>query len=151
MSSELKITSFEDLKAYRDGGVVELPPFSHGQPFVARIKRPSMMKLVSKGKIPNALLVQANTLFKSSAAGLDENKLDMMKDLMDIMEVIAEASLIEPSYKEIEEAGLELSDDQLMFIFQYSQVGVKALESFRGEPSSSSVSGSTELDETSTQ
>ena len=40
---------------------------------------------------------------------------------------------MEPSLAEIESVGLELTDDQMMALFNYSQVGTKALESFRQE------------------
>ena len=44
---------------------------------------------------------------------------------------MGKASLEEPSFDDIKEAGLELTDEQMMAIFSYSQEGVKALESFR--------------------
>ena len=43
---------------------------------------------------------------------------------------------MEPTLQQIKSAGLELSDDQIMAIFSYTQVGVKALESFRSKPQS---------------
>ena len=49
------------------------------------------------------------------------------------MDIIATAALIQPSMEEIKSVGLELSDDQMMAIFNYTQAGVKALESFRQE------------------
>ena len=57
----------------------------------------------------------------------------MLSDMYSIMDVIANAALIQPSMREIREAGLELSDDQMMAIFNYTQTGVRALESFRQE------------------
>ena len=47
----LKLTSIEELKKYANGTVVELPSFSEGQPFVARLKRPSLLSMVKQGKI----------------------------------------------------------------------------------------------------
>lgn len=52
-----QITSLQNLKTYTKGQIVELPPFAEGMPFVARLKRPSMLALVKSGKIPNELLV----------------------------------------------------------------------------------------------
>jgi hypothetical protein len=49
------------------------------------------------------------------------------------MEVLAENALIEPSYKELKEAGIELTDLQLSAIMAYCQRGVKMLEYFRTE------------------
>ena len=61
--SELKVTSFESLQEYAKGQIVELPPFAEGQPFVARLVRPSLLDMVSDGTIPNPLIASANKLF----------------------------------------------------------------------------------------
>lgn len=123
------ITSFEDLQSYAQGQIVTLPPFAEGQPFVARLRRPSMMALVKSGKIPNTLLQTANSLFlKSSVDDKDDGALD---SLWGVLDTLCEAALLEPTYAQVKEAGLSLTDDQMMFIFKYTQQGVKALESFR--------------------
>lgn len=130
----LQITSFEELKAYAQGDVVELPPFAEGRPFVARLSRPSMMALVKGGKIPNTLLKSANELFSSGVAGaFDEENDEALSQMFDLMDIICDASFVEPTYQQIKDAGLTLTDEQLMFVFNYSQRGVKALESFRSE------------------
>ena len=130
MAEALQITSFADLEKYSKGQLVELPAFAEGQPFVARIKRPSMLALIKSGKIPNSLLKTAGELF---AEGLPDVKEDdqVMSKVFDVFDYVAEACLVEPTYQQIKEAGMELSDDQYMFIFNYTQRGVKALESFR--------------------
>lgn len=124
----MEVTSFEQLKLYAQGQVVELPPFAEGQPFVARLRRPSLMALVKAGKIPNALLVTANKLFLEK--GVDSRDTKMMPQVLGVFEVLVEASLVSPTLSEIKEAGMELTDDQMMFIFSYTQQGVKALERF---------------------
>lgn len=130
--NELKITSFEELKNYAAGEVVELPAFAENRPFVARIRRPSMMALVKRGKIPNSLLKSANELFSSGITGaFDEENEAALSQMFDLMDVICEASFVEPTYQQIKESGVTLTDEQLMFVFNYSQAGVKALESFR--------------------
>lgn len=133
MSNEnLQVTSLQDLTLYARGEVVELPPFAEGQPFVARLRRPSIMGLVKRGKIPNALLQKANELFSGGVAGaFDEQNEESLKDLFDLMDTICDASFVEPTYEQIKGAGIELTDEQYMFVFNYSQRGVQALESFR--------------------
>lgn len=128
---QLEVTPITSLKEYAQGEIVELPPFSESKPFVARLKRPSMMVLMKTGKIPNSLLLTANSLFTgdSSAATVDE---DFYKQVLEVIEVIAEASFIEPSWSDLKEAGVELTDEQYTFLFNYTQRGVKALEPFRG-------------------
>lgn len=130
---ELQITSIDELKSYANGTVVELPSFSEGHPFVARLKRPSLLGMVKKGKIPNTLLVRANELFVQAGAGFDVEEENMMEQMFDVLDLMAGETFVEPTYKEIKEAGIQLTDEQLMFIFNYAQQGVRALESFRTE------------------
>lgn len=127
----MHITTVSDLQSYANGTIVRLPDFGDGQPFVARIRRPSMLVLAKQGKIPNSLLTTAGELFSKGGAGLDADNENMLGDMYNIMDIIATAALIQPSMDEIKSVGLELSDDQLMAIFNYAQTGVKALESFR--------------------
>lgn len=127
-----KVTNIIDLKRYAAGQVVELPPFADGMPFVAQLRRPSMLFLAKTGKIPNTLLSKAGQLFNGGGAGLDADDANMLSDVYDIAMVIVNAALVSPTLGDIHEAGLELADDQIMAIFNYTQGGIKALESFRG-------------------
>ena len=129
----MHITTVSDLQSYAAGTIVRFPDFGDGQPFVARVRRPSMLVLAKQGKIPNTLLAAAGELFSKGGGGLDADNENMLSDMYSIMDVIANAALIQPSMREIREAGLELSDDQMMAIFNYTQTGVRALESFRQE------------------
>lgn len=129
----MKVTSISDLHSYASGTVVRLPDFGDGQPFVARMRRPSMLVLAKSGKIPNTLLNVASELFAKGGSGLDTDNVNMLGDMYDICHIICESALVEPTMAEIEGAGMELSDEQLMAIFNYTQAGIKALEPFRKE------------------
>lgn len=129
----MNITSLADLQSYAAGTVVRFPDFAEGQPFVARVRRPSMLVLAKQGKIPNTLLTAAGELFAKGGGGMDTDNENMLGEVYGICEVIAKACLIQPTYDDIINAGMELSDDQIMAIFNYTQNGVKALESFRKE------------------
>ncbi len=133
INQAMRVTTATDLQSYAAGIVVRLPDFGDGQPFFARVRRPSMLVLAKQGKIPNSLLTTAAELFSKGGGGLDFDNENMLSDMYDIMDVIATAALIEPSMAEIKAAGLELTDDQMMVIFNYTQSGVKALEPFRAE------------------
>lgn len=123
------VTSLEDLKKYADGTIVELPDFAEGMPFVARVRRPSMLSLIKSGKIPNTLMTTAQNMFEGK--GINKVDPEAMQSLMGVLDVFCTACLIEPSYAQIKEAGLELTDEQMLAIFNYSQDGAKALEPFR--------------------
>lgn len=129
----MHITTITDLQSYAAGTVVRFPDFGDGQPFVARIRRPSMLVLAKQGKIPNSLLTTAGELFSKGGGAMDADNENMLGNMYNIMDIIATAALVQPTMEEIKSVGLELSDDQMMAIFNYTQTGVKALESFRQE------------------
>lgn len=128
---QLQITTIEQLKQYATGDVVELPPFSQNQPFVARLKRPSLLAMAKNGKIPNNLLVKTNELFVNDGTGTNASDEQMLSDIFSVIDVIAKEVFVQPTYDEIKEAGIELTDEQMIFIFNYTQNGVKQLENFR--------------------
>ena len=127
----MHITTITDLQHYAQGTVVRFPDFGDGQPFVARVRRPSMLVLAKQGRIPNSLLTTAGELFSKGGSAMDADNENMLGNMYNIMDIIATAALIQPSMEEIKGAGLELSDDQMMAIFNYTQAGIKALEPFR--------------------
>lgn len=129
----MSITTITDLQRYSSGTIVRFPDFAEGQPFVARVRRPSMLVLAKSGKIPNTLLTTASELFAKGGSSLDTDDKNMLSNFYDTCRIICEAALIQPTLAEIEGVGMYLSDDQLMAIFNYTQTGVKALESFRKE------------------
>lgn len=130
---EQKVTSIEELMEYKNGATVRLPDFADGQPFYARLKRPSLLGLVKSGAINNKLLGMVNDLFVNDGNGFDVDDDEMMSEMYDVMTVVAENSLVEPTYEQIKECEIELTDEQLMTIFNYSQRGVDALSRFRTE------------------
>lgn len=123
---KLKVTPVIELKEYTDGEIVELPDFSEGRPFVAKLKRPSMLVLMKTGKIPNALLPLASTLF--TGVETPETKDSSLGDMLDVIEILAESTFVSPTWSEIKESGVELTDEQYIFIFNYTQRGIKALK-----------------------
>ena len=127
---ELKITSIEDLKKVSQGSIVRFPDFADGQQFVARVKRPSLLKLMRDGKIPNSLAQKANELFVGKAAFKQEDD-KALSDLFKVLDIFADACLVEPSMQDLKECGVELTDEQLLAVFQYAQRGMEALEKFR--------------------
>lgn len=129
--NNLSVTPLGDLAQASRGALVELPSFSPDTHFVARLKRPSLLALVRSGRIPNTLLNTANDLFSNGT--LDTKDPKALDNLFEVLESICESAFVEPTYQEILDAGITLTDDQLLFVFNYTQQGVKALENFRTE------------------
>lgn len=130
--SDIKVTSISELKEYSSGNIVRLPDFSDGQPFYAKLRRSSLLSLARNGTIPNSLITTANELFANRAINAINMKDEkFMERIMDIMDIMCESVFVQPAYREIIDAGVELTDEQYLFIFSYTQQGVKALEPFR--------------------
>ncbi|AVQ45687.1 esterase [Clostridium botulinum] len=127
---DLNITNIEDLKKVAQGEVIQLPQFSQGIPFNARVKRVSLLNLVRKGVVPNKLLSAAEELFYGKQSSKENVDLAQMTDVMYIM---AENALVEPSIEDLKSVGLELTDEQIVALFNYTQEGVSELDSFREE------------------
>lgn len=128
IEKQLEITPITTLKEYSNGDIVQFPPFSENKPFVAQVKRPSMMVLMKTGKIPNSLLSAANALFSGDMKV--DNDAELYREVLGVIEILAEASFVNPTWNEIKDAGIELTDEQYTFLFNYIQRGVKALEPF---------------------
>lgn len=129
MAKEIKVTTLAQLKNYADGQVVELPGFGEGQPFVARLKRPSMLALAKSGKIPNTLMNSATKLFEGDVTSNDGSS--DLSDIINVLEILCEPAFVSPTWAELQEAGIELTDEQIIAVFNYTQQGVKSLENFR--------------------
>ena len=131
-----KVTTFEELTKYSSGVVMELTPFSESQPFVARLKRPDLIDIVTT-EFPNELLGVAYELFNSGEQE-QENKnpgkvFKASAERKKVLEIIAKATLVEPSFEEIEKAGMKLTFVQLLEIYEYVNRGVENLKFFREE------------------
>lgn len=128
----MAVTSLESLKEFAQGAEVELPGFVEGEPFIARLRRPSLFQMAQDGTIPNPLLGAAAELFRGGvldAAGDKEN----VKSTAEVLRIFARASLVEPTYEALEEMNLPLTDMQLMQIYNYGITGVDSLGRFRKE------------------
>ena len=96
----MQITSLEQLQAIKQTEIVELPSFEDGTPFVVEIKKPNRMQLMTSGKIPNTLLSVATEMFNGKTGqvmGKASEDIKTLKELVGMMEVLAEASLVKPS------------------------------------------------------
>ncbi|MDU2198859.1 MAG: hypothetical protein E7E21_10670 [Peptostreptococcaceae bacterium] len=135
----MQVTSLEQLKNIKLSEIVELPSFEDGTPLIVEIRKPNMMQLITSGKIPNTLLNVAMDMFNGKTGDKMQKASQSSKDLSELvkmMNVIAETSLVNPCYEDFKTTGVDLSDDQLMAILMYSQGGVKSLENFRKQQAS---------------
>ena len=127
--SATKIASVSDIAKAASGEIITLPGYSSGDYINIKVRRPSLMEMAATGKIPNPLIDAAARLFTD---GIDKQKDgESFTELSSVMICVAKAALVEPTYKQLEEAGVSLTDQQLMFLYHYITSGVDALRPFR--------------------
>lgn len=121
--SELKVISAREFrkKATR---IIEIDGFEPGEKIAVRIKPASLLNLMMSGKLPNNLLGTVNDLFDQNKPmelfEQDENKI---KDIMEIIDLVCEQSLVEPTFEEIKDV---ITDTQKMQIMAEAQGNVNA-------------------------
>ena len=92
------------------------------------MKRPFILGMVANGKIDNPLLNAAHTLFHRPTSPKDVIN---MKEQKELLTIIAKVAMVESTYADLEEIGLELTDTKLLEIYNYTEIGVKVFTSFR--------------------
>lgn len=133
------VATIEELKKIGEGEIIELPPFDNGKTIKVRIRKPDITMMIFKGKIPNPLMKMA---MKIAGEKVDDNKKDDKEDKKEpdieeaqryfqLLELVAKNCLLSPTYDEIEEYAGGLSLQQLVAIFNYAQLEVNDLSSFR--------------------
>ena len=124
--SELKVISAREFRK-KAARIIEIDGFEPGEKIAVRIKPASLLNLLMSGKLPNNLLGTVNDLFEQTNKGKsmelfeqDENKI---KDIMEIIDLVCEQSLVEPTFEEIKDV---ITDTQKMQIMGEAQGNVNA-------------------------
>ena len=117
------------LDSVRTSQTVTIPGWC-GDGVEVELCRPSLLALAAAGAIANPLLKTARRIFYS---GISPDGGDLAEEGRVLIE-IAKAALVKPSFDELEAAGVTLTDEQLVAIFQFTQLGAKALARFRQLP-----------------
>jgi hypothetical protein len=125
-ASVLEPTSLEDIKKLNTHGeeVVILPSFMDGTPFTAKVRRPAILRMAKDGRIPNTLSAAVDDLMDVSATSARTG----IAERTQVLEIIAAACLVEPTYEQVEE---HLDYVQLMALWSYVMNGVNSLIPFR--------------------
>lgn len=129
--------SVEDrLKLYAEASkpkYITLSPFSDGTPFVVLMKKPSLISMMAGGKIPNSLLGVIQNMFSRGKSGGSLAAAGKMepKEMAALFELFCEASLVEPTYQQLKDAKVQLTDAQLGEIVNFGQADVEKVSQFR--------------------
>ena len=126
-NQNLKVTSITALSEIGKGELVELSGWAGDTPFVARLRRASLSGMIRAGKIDNPLMAAAQRLYEGPRCRANAT----FEDVIKVQRLVVKEALVEPSEAVLEEAGLELTEQQVEQIYTYAIRGAKALEQFR--------------------
>lgn len=129
--------NIEELKA-KQYTKVEIPGWGVDDTFAVKLKNFNLLDVVSKGKIPNPLVGTVIGLFKGK--GIDIKEAEGIKNLNEVTEFFCEICLVEPTFKELKENEIELTDDQKGIIYEFATEGPRALIPFLTKHKNTGVS-----------
>ncbi|CAM3004805.1 hypothetical protein HAHI6034_10870 [Hathewaya histolytica] len=123
----MTITSIDDMKKQQ---YVEatLPGWGIDDTITVKLKHFSLLDAASKGNIPNPLIGPVLDLFKGE--GINVQEIQGLKSFSEVQNLFCELCLMEPTFKELKEAGIELTEEQKYIIYQFATGGAKALIPF---------------------
>ncbi len=110
--------------------LVELPGWEPEQTVHFRLRRSNLRALVTAGKIPNPMLSAAQRLYEGQSSKANASFGEIVK----VMTLVVDNAMVEPTYKELTEAGVELTEEQFGLIWGYANRGAQALAAFRAIP-----------------
>lgn len=128
----LKVSTLAELQQESKGKVIEIAGFDGITPIKVKVKPVSLMAAIAGDSIPNELLSKAVEVFEGQPKKEPYTR-DKIIEMYDMLIWYARTCLVEPTYQELEEAGIELTDFQLMDIYHFAREGQAALSTFRGQ------------------
>lgn len=137
---EFKALSVDDIKKSLDSGYqVEITGFRADEDpedsFPCVLKKIDLLAWLINGKVPNELTTAVEDLFNLSKAKKktveEYNDIDQIREGYKLNEWIARESMVEPKFDDLKDAGVYLSQQQLLDIYVFQMNGVNALKQFR--------------------
>lgn len=130
----MSVSTISQIRDSAVGVEVDVPGFTPDNTLTFKLKRPSLLEMSANGKIPNPLMATAAKLFKDGAVKtINDTKEDgsNFKGLSETMHCIVKEALVEPTYEDLQNNGIELTDVQMLYIYNYVVDGVNQLRGFR--------------------
>ena len=111
--------------------IIPIPGFDAGETFEIKVKKLSIVGLMSSGKIPNSLMQVVKDAFagiKSAGAEADESAImDRAGDIGKLLDIVCAEAMLEPRFEDIKDV---MNDAQKLAVFQFTQGGVEEAKSF---------------------
>lgn len=137
---KFKALTVDDIKKSIDSGYqVEITGFRADEDpedtFPCVLKKIDLLAWLINGKVPNELSAAVEDLFNVSKAKKktveEYNDIENIREGYKLNEWIARESMVEPKFDDLKDAGIYLSQEQLLDIYIFQMHGVNALKQFR--------------------
>lgn len=114
--------------------IISIPGFDPGETFEIRVKKLSIVGLMSSGKIPNPLMKVVKDAFAGIKSSSDADGADNDASLMDkageigkLLDIVCREAMLEPAFEDVKDV---MNDAQKLAVFQFTQGGVEQAKSF---------------------
>ena len=114
--------------------IIKIPGFEQNEVFEIKVRKLSIVGLMSSGKIPNSLMKVVKDAFagikSSTQNGGEDNTeaiMDKAGDIGKLMDIVCREAMLEPTFEEVEDV---MNDAQKIAVFQFTQGGVEAVQPF---------------------
>ena len=121
------ITNIEQMIAKAGAKEVQLSGWE-GDEITVMLKKPSLYEMAASGSIPNPLLGIAEALFVGNQDTIKRTPID---EVAKTLRSMAKKALVNPTWDELQNAGIELTDQQINEIYAFIVGGAAQLERFR--------------------
>lgn len=126
----MAIISAEEFRS-KSMAVIDIPGFDEGETFEIRVKKLSIVGLMSSGKIPNTLMKIVKDAFEGIKSSQDSNNdsdvMDKAGDIGKLLDIVCKEAMVEPKFDEVSDI---MNDAQKLAVFQFTQGGVEQVKSF---------------------
>lgn len=114
--------------------VIPIPGFDEGETFEIKVKKLSIVGLMSSGKIPNSLMKVVKDAFegiKSSNSAEDGESavMDKAGEIGKLLDIVCKEAMLEPTFDDVKDV---MNDAQKLAVFQFTQGGVDEVKPFPG-------------------
>lgn len=114
--------------------IISIPGFDEGETFEIKVKKLSIVGLMSSGKIPNSLMKVVKDAFagiQSSRGTEDETSavMDKANEIGKLLDIVCTEAMLDPKFNDIKDV---MNDAQKLAVFQFTQGGVEEARRFPG-------------------
>lgn len=112
--------------------IISIPGFDEGETFEIKVKKLSIVGLMSSGKIPNSLMQVVKDAFagiKSNTAenDADSSIMDKAGEIGKLLDIVCTEAMLEPKFVDVKDV---MNDAQKLAVFQFTQGGVEQAKTF---------------------